>query len=124
MIRSEISDDRCQVKVEGELGRIAFEFAQLTSNLAANMPAVLLKQAFEDGLYINEHGMKAFEKKMEEDIEDIKELENMINPEESETEDEENDEESDRGKFKDTVTMIASALAAAALLGGRNDKNR
>lgn len=63
--------------------------------------------------------MKAFEKKMKEDIE---EFEKMINPEESETEDEENDEESDRGRFKDTVTMIASALAAAALLGGRNDK--
>lgn len=136
MIRSEISDDRCQVEVNGELGRIAFEFAQLTSNLAANMPAVLLKQAFEDGLYINEHGMKAFEKKMKEDIEDIKkfekmvnpedikEFEKMINPEESETEDEENDEESDRGRFKDTVTMIASALAAAALLGGKNDKNK
>ena len=121
MIRSEISDDRCQVKVEGELGRIAFEFAQLTSNLAANMPAVLLKQAFEDGLHINEHGMKAFEKKMEKDIE---EFEKMINPEESETEDEENDEESDRGGFKDFVTMTAVALAAAALLGGKNDKNR
>lgn len=121
MIRSEISDDRCQVKVEGELGRIAFEFAQLTSNLAANMPAVLLKQAFEDGLYINEHGMKAFEKKMEEDIEEFKK---KISSEESETEDEENDEESDRGGFKDFATMTAVALAAAALLGGRNDKNR
>lgn len=65
--------------------------------------------------------MKAFEKKMEEDI---KEFEKMINPEESETEDKENDEKSDRGRFKDAVTMIASALAAAALLGGRNDKNR
>lgn len=125
MIRIEISDDsRCQVEVKGELGRIAFEFAKLTSHLAANMPRALLKQAFEDGLYINEHGVKAFEKKMEEDIEDIKEFEKMINPEESETEDEENDEESDRGRFKDTVTMIASALAAAALLGGKNDKNR
>lgn len=121
MIRSEISDDRCQVEVNGELGRIAFEFAQLTSHLAANMPEKLLKQVFEDGLYINEHGMKAFEKKMKEDIE---ESEKMISPEESETEDEENDEESDRGRFKDTVTMIASALAAAALLGGRNDKNK
>ena len=119
MIRSEISDDRCQIKVEGELGRIAFEFAQLTSNLAANMPVVLLKQVFEDGLYINEHGMKAFEKKMEESAEEFKK---MMRSEESETEDEENDEESDRGRFKDTVTMIASALAAAALLGGRNDK--
>lgn len=119
MIRSEISDDRCQVKVEGELGRIAFEFAQLTSNLAANMPAVLLKQAFEDGLYINEHGMKAFEKKMEEDIE---KFENELCSEESETEDEENDEENDRGGFKDFATMTAVALAAAALLGGRNDK--
>lgn len=120
MIRSEISDDRCQVKVEGELGRIAFEFAQLTSNLAANMPAVLLKQAFEDELYINEHGMKAFEKKMEEDIE---KFENELCSEESETEDEEDDdEESDRGRFKDFATMTAVALAAAALLGGRNDK--
>ncbi len=70
MIRIEISDDdRCQVEVKGELERIAFEFAKLTSHLAANMPRTLLKQAFEDGLYINEHGMKAFEKKMEEDIE-------------------------------------------------------
>lgn len=123
MIRIEISDDsRCQVEVNGELGRIAFEFAKLTSHLAANMPEKLLKQAFEDGLYINERGMEAFEKKMEEDIEDIKEFVKMINPEESETEDEENDEENDRGRFKDTVTMIESALAAAALLGGRNDK--
>lgn len=119
MIRSEISDNRCQVEVNGELGRIAFEFAQLTSHLAANMPRALLKQAFEDGLYIDEHGMKALEKKMEEDIEEFKK---KISSEESETEDEENDEENDRGRFKDTVTMIASALAAAALLGGRNDK--
>lgn len=117
MIRSEISDNRCQVKVEGELGRIAFEFAQLTSNLAANMPKVLLKQAFEDGLYINRHGMEAFEKKMKKTIEEFK-------SEESETEDVEDDDDSDRGKFKDAVTMIASALAAAALLGGRNDKNK
>ena len=117
MIRSEIGNNRCQVKVEGELGRIAFEFAQLTSNLAANMPRTLLKQAFEDGLYISEHGMKAFEKKMEETIEEFK-------SKESETEDVEEDDDSDRGKFKDTVTMIASALAAAALLGGRNDKNK
>lgn len=126
MIRIEISDDsRCQIEVKGELGRIAFEFAKLTSHLAANMPRALLKQAFEDGLYINEHGVKAFEKKMEEDIEDIKEFEKMINPEESDTEDEEeDDEESDRGGFKDFATMTAVALAAAALLGGRNDKNR
>lgn len=117
MIRSEISDDRCQVKVEGELGRIAFEFAQLTSNLAANMPAVLLKQAFEDGLYINERGMKAFEKKMKKTIEEFK-------SKESEAEDVEDDDDSDRGKFKDFATMTAAALAAAALLGGRNDKNR
>lgn len=117
MIRSEISDDRCQVKVEGELGCIAFEFAQLTSNLAANMPKVLLKQAFEDGLYINRHGMEAFEKKMKKTIEEFK-------LEESETEDVKDDDDSDRGKFKDTITMIASALAEAALLGGRNDKNR
>lgn len=117
MIISEISDNRCQVKVEGELGRIAFEFAQLTSNLAANMPAVLLKQAFEDGLYINGHGMKAFEKKMEETIEEFK-------SKESEAEDAEDDDDSDRGKFKDFATMTAAALAAAALLGGRNDKNR
>lgn len=123
MIRIEISDDsRCQIEVKGELGRIAFEFAKLTSHLAANMPRILLKQAFEDGLYINEHGMKAFGKKMEEDIEDIKEFEKMINPEESETEDE--DDEADRGGFKDFATMTATVLAAAALLGGRNDKNR
>lgn len=117
MIRSEISDDRYQVKVEGELGRIAFEFAQITSNLAANMPAVLLKQAFEDGLYINRHGMEAFEKKMKKTIEEFK-------SEESETEDVEDDDDSDRGKFKDFATMTAAVLAAAALLGGRNDKNR
>lgn len=119
MIRSEISDDRCQVKVEGELGRIAFEFAQLTSNLAANMPEKLLKQAFEDGLYINEHGTKAFEKKMKEDIE---EFEKMINPEESETEDEENDEESDRDDFKKFVAATALADMIVTLLRGRNDK--
>lgn len=112
MIRSEISDDRCQVKVEGELGRIAFEFAQLTSNLAADMPEELLKQAFEDGLYINEHGMKAFKKKMKKTIEEFK-------SEESETEDVEDDDDSDRGKFKDFATMTATALAAAALLGGQ-----
>ena len=119
MIRSEISDDRCQVEVNGELGRIAFEFAQLTSNLAANMPAVLLKQAFEDGLYINEHGMKAFEKKMKEDIE---EFEKMISPEDSETEDEENDEESDRDDFKKFVAATALADMIVTLLRGRNDK--
>lgn len=124
MIRSEISDDRCQVKVEGELGRIAFEFAQLTSNLAANMPRILLKQAFEDGLYINEHGMKAFEKKMEEDIEDIKEFEKMINPEESETEDEEDDGESNRDDFKKFVAATALADMIVTLLRGRNDKNK
>lgn len=117
MIRSEISDDRCQVKVEGELGRIAFEFAQLTSNLAADMPEELLKQAFEDGLYINRHGMKAFEKKMKKTIEEFK-------SEESETEDVEDDDDSDRGKFKDFATMTAAVLAAAALLGSRNDKNK
>lgn len=119
MIRSEISDDRCQVKVEGELGRIAFEFAQLTSNLAANMPAVLLKQAFEDGLYINEHGMKAFEKKMEEDIE---KFENELCSEESETEDEENDGGSDRDDFKKFVAATALADMIVTLLRGRNDK--
>lgn len=117
MIRIEISDDRCQIEVKGELGCIAVEFAQLTSNLAANMPEELLKQAFEDGLYINEHGMKAFKKKMEETIEEFK-------SKESETEDVEDDDDSDRGRFKDFATMTAVALAAAALLGGRNDKNR
>lgn len=121
MIRSEISDDRCQVKVEGELGRIAFEFAQLTPYLAGEMPEGLLKQAFEDGLYINEYGLKAFEKKIEENVEEFKK---MIRSEESKTEDEEDDDDSDRGKFKDFATMTAAALAAAALLGGRNDKNR
>lgn len=115
MIRSEISDDRCQVEVNGELGRIAFEFAQLTSRLAASTTEEFLKQAFEDGLYINRHGMKAFEKKMKKTIEEFK-------SEESETEDVEDDDDSDRGKFKDAVTMIAAALAAAALSGGRNDK--
>lgn len=121
MIRSEISDDRCQVKVEGELGRIAFEFAQLTSNLAANMPAVLLKQAFEDGLHINEHGMKAFEKKMEESAEEFKK---MMRLEESETEDEENDEESDRDDFKKFVAATALADMIVILLRGRNDKSK
>ena len=118
MIRIEISDDsRCQLEVKGNLGRIAFEFARLTSHLAANMPEELLKQTFEDGLYINEHGMEAFEKKMVETIEEFK-------SKESETEDVEDDDDSDRGKFKDFATMATAALAAAALLGGRNDKNR
>lgn len=117
MIRSEISDDRCQVEVNGELGRIAFEFAQLTSRLAASTTEEFLKQAFEDGLYINRHGMKAFEKKMKKTIEEFK-------SEESETEDVEDDDDSDRGKFKDFATMATAALAAAALLGGRNDKNK
>lgn len=117
MIRSEISDDRCQVEVNGELGRIAFEFAQLTSRLAASTTEEFLKQAFEDGLYINRHGMKAFEKKMKKTIEEFKSGE-------SEAEDVEDDDDSDRGKFKDFATMTAAALAAAALLGGRNDKNR
>lgn len=115
MIRSEISDDRCQVKVEGELGRIAFEFAQLTSNLAANMPAVLLKQAFEDGLYINEYGLKAFKKKMEEAIEEFK-------SEESETEDVEDDGKSDHDDFKKFVAATALADMIVTLLRGRNDK--
>lgn len=119
MIRSEISDDRCQVKVEGELGRIAFEFAQLTSNLAANMPKVLLKQAFEDGLYINEHGMEAFEKKMGENVEEFKK---MIRSEESETEDEEDDGESDHDDFKKFVAATALADMIVTLLRGRNDK--
>lgn len=123
MIRIEISDDdRCQVEVKGELERIAFEFAKLTSHLAANMPRTLLKQALEDGLYINEHGMKAFEKKMEEDIEDIKEFMKVINPEESETEDEENDSESDRDDFKKFVAATALADMIVTLLRGRNDK--
>lgn len=118
MIRIEISDDsKYQIEVKGKLGRIAFEFARLTSHLAANMPEELLKQAFEDGLYINEHGMEAFGKKMVETIEEFK-------SKESETEDVEDDDDSDRGKFKDFATMTAAALAAAALLGGRNDKNR
>ncbi len=115
MIRSEISDNRCQVKVEGELGRIAFEFAQLTSNLAANMPAVLLKQAFEDGLYINKRGMKAFEKKMEETIEEFK-------SEKSETEDVEDDGELDHDDFKKFVAATALADMIVTLLRGRNDK--
>lgn len=119
MIRSEISDNRCQVKVEGELGRIAFEFAQLTSNLAANMPKVLLKQAFEDGLYINRHGMEAFEKKMGENVEEFKK---MIRSEESETEDEEDDGESDHDDFKKFVAATALADMIVTLLRGRNDK--
>lgn len=115
MIRSEISDNRCQVKVEGELGCIAFEFAQLTSNLAANMPKVLLKQAFEDGLYINRHGMKAFEKKMEKTIEEFK-------SEESETEDVKDDDDSDHDDFKKFVAATALADMIVTLLRGRNDK--
>lgn len=122
MIRSEISDDsRCQVEVKGELGRIAFEFARLTSHLAANMPRILLKQAFEDGLYINEHGMKAFEKKTEENVEEFKK---MMRLEESETEDEENDEESDCDDFKKFVAAMTLADTIVTLLRGRNDKNR
>lgn len=120
MIRIEISDDsRCQVEVNGELGRVAFEFAKLTSHLAANMPRALLKQAFEDGLYIDEHGMKALEKKMEEDIEEFKK---KISSEESETEDEENDEESDRDDFKKFVAATALADMIITLLRDRNDK--
>lgn len=118
MIRIEISDDsRCQVEVNGELGRIAFELAQLTSRLAANMPRILLKQAFEDGLYINEHGMKAFEKKMEESAEEFKK---MMRLEESETEDEENDGDD----FKKFVAATALADMIVTLLRSRNDKNR
>lgn len=120
MIRIEISDDsRCQVEVNGELGRVAFEFAKLTSHLAANMPRALLKQAFEDGLYIDEHGTKAFKKKMEEDIEEFKK---KISSEESETEDEENDEESDRDDFKKFVAATALADMIITLLRDRNDK--
>lgn len=122
MIRIEISDDsRCQVEVNGELGRIEFEFAQLTSRLAANMPRILLKQAFEDGLYINEHGMKAFEKKMEESAEEFKK---MMRLEESETEDEEDDGESDHDDFKKFVAATALADMIVTLLRSRNDKNR
>lgn len=121
MIRSEISDDRCQVEVKGELGRIAFEFARLTSHLAANMPEELLKQAFEDGLYINEYGLKAFEKKMEENVEEFKK---MIRSEESKTEDEEDDSESDHDDFKKFVAATALADMIVTLLRGRNDKNR
>lgn len=122
MIRIEISDDsRCQIEVKGELGRIAFEFARLTSHLAANMSEELLKQAFEDGLYINEHGMKAFEKKMEENVEEFKK---MIRSEESETEDEEDDGESDHDDFKKFVAATALADMIVTLLRGRNDKNR
>lgn len=102
MIRSEISDDRCHVKVEGELECIAFEFAQLTSNLAGEMPEGLLKQAFEDGLYINRHGMKAFERKMKKTIEEFK-------SEESETEDIKDDDDSDHDDFKKFVTAMALA---------------
>lgn len=117
MIRIEISDDsRCQIEVKGKLGRIAFEFARLTSHLAANMPEELLKQAFEDGLYINEHGMEAFGKKMVETIEEFK-------SKESETEDVE-DDESDRDDFKKFVAATALADMIVTLLRGRNDKNR
>ena len=83
------------------------------------MPRILLKQAFEDGLYINEHGMKAFEKKMEENME---EFEKIISSEESETEDEENDDESDRDDFKKFVAATALADMIVTLLRGRNDK--
>lgn len=119
MIRSEISDDRCQVEVKGELGRIAFEFAKLTSYLAGEMPEGLLKQAFEDGLYINEYGLKAFEKKIEENAEEFKK---MIRSEESKTEDEEDDGESDHDDFKKFVATTALADMIVTLLRGRNDK--
>lgn len=115
MIRSEISDDRCQVEVKGELGRIAFEFAQLTSRLAASTTEGFLKQAFEDGLYINRHGMKAFEKKMEKTIEEFK-------SEESETEDVKDDDDSDHDDFKKFVAATALADMIVTLLRGRNDK--
>lgn len=122
MIRIEISDDsRCQIEVKGELGRIAFEFAKLTSYLAGEMPEGLLKQAFEDGLYINEYGLKAFEKKMEENVEEFKK---MIRSEESKTEDEEDDSESDHDDFKKFVAATALADMIVTLLRGRNDKNR
>lgn len=117
MIRIEISDDRCQIEVKGELGLIAFEFSKLTSHLAANMPEGFLKQAFEDGLYINEHGMEAFKKKMVETIEKFK-------SEESETEDVEDDDESDHDDFKKFVAATALADMIVTLLRGRNDKNR
>ena len=119
MIISEISDNRCQVKVKGELGRIAFEFAKLTSYLAGEMPEGLLKQAFEDGLYINEYGLKAFEKKIEENVEEFKK---MIRSEESETEDEEDDGESDHDDFKKFVAATALADMIVTLLRSRNDK--
>lgn len=120
MIRIEISDDsRCQIEVKGELGRIAFEFAKLTSYLAGEMPEGLLKQAFEDGLYINEYGLKAFEKKIEENVEEFKK---MIRSEESKTEDEEDDGESDHDDFKKFVAATALADMIVTLLRGRNDK--
>lgn len=120
MIRIEISDDsRCQIEVKGELGRIAFEFAKLTSYLAGEMPEELLKQAFEDGLYINEYGLKAFEKKIEENVEEFKK---MIRSEESKTEDEEDDDESDHDDFKKFVAATALADMIVTLLRGRNDK--
>lgn len=119
MIRIEISDDRCQIEVKGELGLIVFEFSKLTSHLAANMPEGFLKQAFEDGLYINRHGMEAFEKKIEENVEEFKK---MIRSEESETEDEEDDGESDHDDFKKFVAATALADMIVTLLRGRNDK--
>lgn len=122
MIRVEINKGgRVQVEVNGEVEHVAFEFATLVSKLAINMPKEILEQAFEDGLYINKHGMKAFEEKMDEDIE---EFEEMLRSEESETEDSEEKNESARNGLKDFSKIMTLALVANALLGDRNDKNR
>lgn len=120
MIRVEISKGgRVQVEVNGEAEHVAFEFATLVSKLAINMPKEILEQAFEDGLYINKHGMKAFEEKMDEDIE---EFEKMLRSEESDVEESEEDDESDRDDFKKFTAMMALAAAMGTILGGRNDK--
>jgi len=120
MIRVEISKDgRCQVEVNGEAEHVAFEFATLVSKLAINMPKKILEKAFEDGLFINEHGMKAFEEKMDKDIEDFEE---MLRSEESDAKDSEEDDESDRDDFKKFTAMMALAAMMGTILGDRNDK--
>lgn len=133
MIRVDINKDgRCEVEVNGEASRIAFEFAMLTSKLVINMPEYILEKSFEDGLYISKHGMDAFGEKMDKDIkmfDSIDEtLEKIFRSEESETEenadDNESDNESNSDGSKDFAKIIMLALVAAALLGNRNDKSK
>lgn len=131
MIRVDMNKDgRCEVELNGERDHVAFEFAVLTSKLAVNTPEFILKKAFEDGLYINEHGMETFGEKLKDDIEVFDSIDEtfkkIFHPEEPETEENADDNESDnepnRGGFKDFATMMIFVLAAATLLGNRNDK--